>query len=257
MSKKIKQYQESEEQRNLFQENLAEGDWLGEVVDNQDPLHLGRCRVKVFELFDDLNTPDIPWASPCQTTIFSGDGGGSFSYPKLKHLVRIRFNQGSVYSPEYHVIENLNSKMISEIKDDYVNAQVLLYDEEEDLKIIYTQGKGLLIWKKKSLINIKANQNILINHAGDVSSVEFADGVINIKAKDKIYGNSPLIHLDSPDTRLGPDGHAPATRCPELMELLGQMAAIIDSKGPSPSSAAGLVSSYVGKICSTTVTVAK
>ena len=33
------------------------------VEDNKDPKKLGRCRVRVMNIFDEIPTEDLPWAS--------------------------------------------------------------------------------------------------------------------------------------------------------------------------------------------------
>jgi hypothetical protein len=36
----------------------------GVVEDNDDPKKLGRVRVRVLDVFDNLEVTDIPWATP-------------------------------------------------------------------------------------------------------------------------------------------------------------------------------------------------
>jgi hypothetical protein len=46
--------------------------YIGVVEDNNDPKKLGRCKIRVFDVFDgrnkaneyDLKTIDLPWAFP-------------------------------------------------------------------------------------------------------------------------------------------------------------------------------------------------
>lgn len=266
-----------------FMENLANKDWLGYVVDATDELNMGRCKIRIFEKFDELKDDELPWAFPAMSTVFAGGkskGCGSFSYPKKDTLVRVRFQNGDLYSPEYYIVQNLNDKMKSEVATSYENCQVLLYDEDEDVKIIYTKAKGLVIWHKKSHMTIDAATHITVEHAGSTSIMTYIDGDIKIKSnttitsesKDisekadsnikeeagtKIYSKAPMVHIDSPMTQLGPSGHVPAVRCPELISLLMTLAAIIDSSKIVMSPAAtSAVSSMSAALCSTTVFVA-
>lgn len=266
-----------------FLEDMSTKDWLGYIVDSNDELKMGRCRIRVFEIFDALSDGDIPWAFPAYSPFFAGGsskGCGSFSYPKVGTLVRVKFQNGDIYSPEYYMVQNLNDKMRDEFSGSYENCHVLLYDEDEDLKIIYTKSGGLIIWHKESHMTIDKNTHITIEHSSSSSIMTYIDGVITIKSNDevnvitnvinkkadtninatagvKIHYKSPNIHMDSPVTQLGPNGHVPAVRCPELISLLMAMAAVIDSTKIVLSPAAtNLVASMAPAICSTTVFVA-
>lgn len=67
--------------------------WVGEVVNRMDPLHLGRCQVKIFGWHDDgeestqvkMQLKDYPWAQPmmpCNTGTMFNSGA-----PNLKDWV--------------------------------------------------------------------------------------------------------------------------------------------------------------------------
>lgn len=131
-------------QAGKYKESLADTEWLGEIVlvDNDSKFD-GRCKVRVFEKFDDIPDEYLPWAYPNSSDVFgrgSMGGAGSFSYPQVGSIVRIKFNNGDIYHPEYSSIQNLNLKMVEEIKQSYINCCVLLYDEECDVKLMYTEG---------------------------------------------------------------------------------------------------------------------
>lgn len=134
----------SREQQGKYKEILDGTEWLGVIVASDDNKNFdGRCKVRVFEKFDEIADEDLPWCFPVCSNIFSGGSGlgaGSFSYPRIGTLVRVKFNNGDIYHPEYSFIQNLNYQMIEELKQSYINSTVLLYDEDEDIKIMYTQG---------------------------------------------------------------------------------------------------------------------
>lgn len=227
----IERIASSEDQEDLYTEDMKSNDWLGIIVNNEDPLFMGRCKVKVFEKFDNIPDEDLPWAFPQQSTIFAGNGGGgSFSTPKINTLVRIKFQNGDWVSPEYNVIENLNEKMISEIKDSYVNAHVLVFDEEENLKIIYTKSKGLFIQVKDSYINIDNNTNIT--------------------------EKSSNHYVDASKVKVGTNASHPDTKCDKLFELLDKMAQAIDKKYGVPSTCSAFVKSAKASTCSEVVSIA-
>ena len=122
-------------------------DFLGRVAYNEDPTFSGRCKVQVFGLFDTFEIENIPWFTPQSSTIFSsGNGFGNISIPKVGTIVRVRFPFGNIYSGEYSNIQNIDPALIDEIKDDYQNTHVMLYDSEKDLIVIYQHMIGYKMW---------------------------------------------------------------------------------------------------------------
>lgn len=243
------------------------GDYLGVIVDNNDPEQEGRCKINVYGKFDDLKPEDLPWCFPVNGNIHAGGetkGSGQFFYPKVGTLVRVKFNNGDIYSPEYYTIENLNKSMKEEYSDSYVNAQILVFDEDEDLKILYTQSKGLLLHHKGSIINVDKNTDITIKHSSSNSIVQMKDGIIHLTSTDEIVDKSDYIYLDSGKVDVGTGADEPITRCESLFVMLKLLAKIVDLKLPTPPSvlagAPGPAEILVDKmkpfICSTIASVA-
>lgn len=66
--------------------------WIGEVEDNEDPLQLGRCRVRVLNYYTSpygdsaakLPTEDLPWATVLQGTDQAGNDGQGESSGQLQ-----------------------------------------------------------------------------------------------------------------------------------------------------------------------------
>ena len=223
---------EDKSQHGLYNENLHITDWLGIVVNGDDPLFLGRAKIRVFEKFDKIPDEFLPWAFPQQSKVFAGTAGfGSFSYPKKDTLVRVKFQDGDWGSPEYSIIENINKAMQGEIKASYVNAQVLVYDEEEDMKIIYTQSGGLMVWLKSAYVNITP---------GGADIIE----------------KSPHHYINSPNVQVGENASHPDTLCDKLFELLTKLAVAIDLKYGVPSVCASDVASALPDVCSAIVQIA-
>lgn len=223
----------NDEFKEHYNEDLS-GEYLGIVVDNNDEKFEGRCKIRVFDKFDNLQDEDLPWAYPRNSAVFAGgDGNGSFSFPKKGHFVRVFFNQGDIYHPEYESVLNINDAMKDEIASSYKNCQVLTYDVEEDLKIIYTQNKGLMIWLKGSFMNILPSGQILINHVGSTSKILFTGGDLSIQTESQVTIESPFVKVDAKDIRLGTEASHPVPMGDELMMLLMKMAIAIDSKLPS------------------------
>jgi len=209
--------------------------WLGPVVDNNDPEKLGRCRIKVFSLFDDLEDSAVPWAFPVTNNMFAGGPGGfgSISIPKIGAIVRVRFSEGNVYSPEFYGIQTINRAMQADISDTYLNSHVLAYDEDEEMKVFYTPGKGLELFHKDSHITINPDSSITIEHKDSQSIIELVGTTINITANSTInITSNSLIKAESTEvamngsstTKLGPAPTYSAVLAEPLWTFLKMMA---------------------------------
>lgn len=183
----------NEKKKKMLNRDISSKEWIGEVIETDDPLRMLRCRVRVYGLFNDIEDDLLPWAFPAASTNFaSANGGfGSFSVPKKGTLVKIRFNSGEIYSPEYFAIQNINETIKNEISEDYENAHVLCFDEDEDLRILYTQNQGLVLKLKDTLINVLNDNSIFItNPNGD--SIELTnEGFLTIKTNNNIDVETP------------------------------------------------------------------
>ncbi len=75
---------------------------IGTVVDNVDPLGLGRIKVNVPNLFDH-NSGDVPWIGPHKKSPFGiGSGFGTYGSPAIGAQVRIKLQDGD---PHYGLAE--------------------------------------------------------------------------------------------------------------------------------------------------------
>jgi hypothetical protein len=179
--------------KKMFNRNLGDREWIGEILNIDDPLKMLRCKINIFGLFNDIDEDLLPWAFPSYSNGFSSSSGGfgSFDVPKVGTLVKVKFNGGDIYAPEYFAIQNINETIRNEISDDYTNAHVLCFDEDEDLRVLYTQKQGVVIKMKDTLINIKANNDIFITNPNK-DSIELTNtGHLNIKTGNDITVETP------------------------------------------------------------------
>ena len=185
--------------------------FYGEVVDNNDPNQDGRCKVKVFGVYEtdepvyskqpdgtekvsgtkkvEIPTDDLPWASPGSMKTFAGGsdkGAGDISIPKVGSIVRVTFSEGDLYNPEWHTLAYLSQAVKDEIADSYLNSHVILYDSDEQLKAFYTPSKGFEIYLKKSHITINPDASITIEHADSQSIIELVGSDCNITTQANV-----------------------------------------------------------------------
>lgn len=132
-------------QKELINDNIRDAHWLGEVVDNQDPLSNGRCKVKVFGKFDTIPVEAIPWASPMNRMT-----PGHHVVPRVGDIVGIRFDNGDIYHPEYLFQVNQNTDLKTEVlqnSSEPYNVISLVYDANPDrnVRIYWSPEDGLVM----------------------------------------------------------------------------------------------------------------
>lgn len=127
----------------LYRDNTRDSHWLGEVVNNEDPLYKGRCRIKVFGKFDLIPEEAIPWATPMNRNL-----PGAHSVPRVGDIVSVRFDNGNIYHPEYWFQVDQNDTLKSEVlenSEEPQNVISLVYDDERNLRVYYSVEDGLVI----------------------------------------------------------------------------------------------------------------
>ena len=70
----------------------VEGFYRGKVVDNNDPLQLGRLKVKVVPWYDEVKDEECPWAEPVWQ-------GGILYVPPKNAWVWVFFEEGDIEKP--------------------------------------------------------------------------------------------------------------------------------------------------------------
>lgn len=232
--------------------------FVGEVVDNNDPEHSFRCKIRVFGLFDELKSDEIPFFYPSSNLVFaSGDGFGSGSVPKIGSLVRVRFLNGDLYQGEYYSLQDVNSDLKNEISNDYENAHVLLYDKEVDLKILFLKNSGIVVFHKGSYIKIHKDSKIEIFHNNEESKIILEGSNINIESQNsinittnqKVFVKANEVHLDGLNsTKLGPTANFSAVGSEPLWSFLKALASVVDSKYPPTPGAMSSLAETTEKI---------
>lgn len=199
---------------NIANDNLSGTNWIGEVVDLNDPDQEGRVRVKVFGKFDELEVESIPWATPRNNiTGGSSSGSGFHSVPKEGSIVGVIFENGDLYQPEYYTIEHISDELKEEISASYLNAHSLIYDTvtEGSVKVFFTEEKGLMLDYKESQVNIKPDNSIIIqNPNGDLVEITnegrctvTVSNDIEVNCQNATINASQKAKIDSPKIELG------------------------------------------------------
>ena len=103
--------------------------YIGVVEDNDDPKKLGRVRIRVLDIFDEIPIEDIPWANPWKDL-----NGNGFNVPEKGKIVTIVFDQGNIYKPEFLYSEHYNINLEQKLKKldgkDYTSMKSIIFDHK-------------------------------------------------------------------------------------------------------------------------------
>jgi len=129
--------------------------WVGLVEENNDPDRLGRIKVRVQSIFDDMPVEDIPWSIPMKSL-----GGCSFEVPAIGKIVTVIFPNDNLYEPCYMYSDHYNynlQKKLSDLDDDlYTDFFALAFDHRTK---IYSDDNELTMDYKYNKITVD-NDNI-------------------------------------------------------------------------------------------------
>ena len=134
--------------------------YIGTVEDNNDPKKLGRCKIRVLDVFDEktkddkyeISVEDLPWATPWKDV-----NGNNFNLPEKGKVVTVVFEDGNKNTPEYissdHYNVNLEKKLEQLAEGDYLSMKALIYDHKTQIYV--NDSEGLKIDHKFNNINIR------------------------------------------------------------------------------------------------------
>lgn len=228
---------------------------IATVVSIDDPTYSGRIKVRVPGFHDSIVNDDLlPWCSYGGSSVFSGDangGGGSISVARVGQQVRVKFNSDDPTSMEWYATGILDKDLREELKNDYKNAHVLLYDSAVDLSIKYQTSTGLIIYYKGSYIQITPDNNITIHYGeGNTGTqIQLSDKRVDIQAQQQINLTTPgTINLEADNIILnsktstqlkGDKAGEVNVNGTALMSMLTILASMIDAKIPMSGGVAG------------------
>lgn len=217
---------------------------IATVVSIDDPTYSGRIKVRVPGFHDNISDEALPWCSFVGSNMFSGNGGGSISVARVGQQVRVKFNSDDPTSMEWYATGMLDRKLREELKNDYKNAHVLIYDSAIDLSIKYQTSTGLIIYYKGSYIQITPDNNITLHYGEGATGtqIQLSKDRVDIQAQNQINLTTPgTINLEADNiilnskssTQIKGDKAGEANvNGVALMSMLTILAGMIDTKVP-------------------------
>lgn len=172
-------------------ENLKGNTFIGVVEDNVDPKKLGRCRVRVLNIYDDIEKEDLPWAKPWKDL-----GGNQFNVPDVGKIVTVVFDTGNIYKPEFiygdHFNINLENKINGLSEEDYLSLKSIFFDHST--QIYRTKSEGLKMDHEYTNINLDQNGNILLNLRDNKSVITLGS---RDAGEEAVLGTTFMSWMDS------------------------------------------------------------
>ena len=201
--------------------------YVGVVEDNLDPEKMGRVKVRVMDVFDEIDIEDIPFATPWKDL-----NGNQFNIPEVGKVVMVVFDQGSPDSPEYiyadHYNVNLENKLNSLSDKDYTSMKSLIFDHKTQIYVNDTEG--LKIDHKYNNLNL-TDGGIDINLKDNNSNLNIGDSTASQQA---ILGNHFMEWMDEFLNALQSgalfNAGGPTTPTPTLIKTIVKFKAIKDLK---------------------------
>lgn len=211
--------------------DLVDKAFLGIVLNNDDPKRLGRIKVRVIDVFDNITEDAIPWASPNKDL-----AGQEFSIPSVSKIVSVEFENGHIYTPVYTYAQNFNINLEKKLQslpyDDYQSMTAMQFDDVTQVYVNNTEG--LKLDHKFNMINV-TKDGINLNLKDNTGTLNLGSYDANQQA---ILGTNFMIwfkHLvailrgDLGGAYLGNLG-APTITSPSLIEHLLKFDTEVDLK---------------------------
>lgn len=161
--------------------------WEGVVIDNDDPEKLGRVKIRIYTLYDNIPQESIPWAVPDIT--FIGSTVGNFIVPENNTILRGYFDMGDIQKPIYdsiaYNIDHLNDSEV-DYTEDYPHKMTLLETDQGDyLTLNRKTGELAFIHRTGACFFVKQSGEIEISPGTDTDSGTDSDLVLTVNGNLK------------------------------------------------------------------------
>lgn len=155
------------------QDELLPGSYIGIVENNDDPERLGRVKVRIHGLHDDIPVDYLPWAPVDQT--FVGSRKGSFIIPEIGTVVNVKFQDGDQYFPTVvsKALDSRNFNFDADRQEDYPNTMIFWETAKGDFLKFNRQKSELTLNLANGLFfKVFGNGNItLSNESSNVGNM--------------------------------------------------------------------------------------
>jgi len=164
------------------------GNYRGEVLSNEDPLKLGRIKVRIFPMLAGITDPALlPWAVPAMPlSSGAGEDFGTFCVPEVGANVWVFLEAGDIYQPVY----------FAEATDGVKGLPVGIIEDYPNTTVMETKTGIIIKINRKS-----GSEDILVEHPSG-SSIQFAkDGTLLMTTNTQInLVAESSVNIQAPET---------------------------------------------------------
>ena len=159
---------------------IFDKNYVGKVVDNNDPEKLGRCKILVYGVFSEgIPNDALPWAIP--EFSFIGSKKGSFIVPTIDTIVKVEFENDEINLPRYSS-KVLNREQLPTRKDVNYPDNMIFFetDKGDSFEIDRSTGEVKFTHNKGTKITIDSDGTLNIHSESDLNITHtktlFVDG---------------------------------------------------------------------------------
>ena len=162
--------------------------YRGIVMDNNDPLKLGRVKIRIEGLIDGA-TEYLPWCYPFNTSFIGGNSSsGVFAVPEVNSIMVVEFPYDDIYSPFYVGYWESSNTHTTAMDGDYPNSyglkdsvgnKIIINKTSQTLEVTHSSG---------TVIKITQNGDIELTATGTIK-LNGETGRVLTTASDPIVDN--------------------------------------------------------------------
>ncbi len=137
---------------------------IGKVIANDDPTRHGRCKIECRGWNDGLSTDEQEWIEQSSTLQLNG-----LTIPAIGQWVEIALSQNSL---SWQFLDLKDQALIDIIGDEYLQSQSVfmrnlseLNSDQGLLGMIWTESKGLEIFKSDSKIQLNKDGDVILDNS--------------------------------------------------------------------------------------------
>lgn len=207
-------------QMSTMQEQINNNRFVGKVLDNNDPIKNGRCKIFIYnvhpiEMKDSIE--ELSWILPIELT----DYKNGVAIPSMGELVNIEFENDNINYPKYTTKMHSKTAMSKLARNDYPNTVVLFeYGEYSfvlnrrtgELKFTLA-GQAEIHIDKDGAITLDNHLAVAGNDLAKIISPPSTEDILaeaNAEAQSKLALGKPItirssgkINLEAPEVELG------------------------------------------------------